>query len=69
MTKAEALAATKLLAAVELWAMSLQTQPPDYLYEDLHISMEALDSFILTPPQEKYIPGTPLLDAMKGMNP
>jgi hypothetical protein len=64
MTKAEALAATKLLAAVELWAMSLQTQPPDYLYEDLHISMEALDSFILTPPQEKYIHGTPLLDAM-----
>jgi hypothetical protein len=64
MTKEEALAAIKLLSAMESWAMSQGAQPPEYLYEDLHVTLEVLDRIVLDKPQEKYTYGTPLLDAM-----
>jgi len=47
MTKEEALAAIKLLSAMESWAMSLQTRMPDYLHEDLCRSMEVLERVLL----------------------
>ncbi len=47
MTKEEALAAIKLLSAMESWAMSLQTHMPDYLHEDLCKSMEVLERILL----------------------
>jgi len=47
MTKEEALQAIKLLSAMELWAMSQGTQPPEYLYEDLHAVLEVLERIIL----------------------
>jgi hypothetical protein len=64
MTKEEALAAIKLLSALESWAMSQKTQPPEHLYEDLHVTLEVLERIVLDKPQEKYTYGTPLLDAM-----
>jgi hypothetical protein len=64
MTKEEALAAIKLLSAMESWSFSLKTTIPDYLHEDLQRSMEVLERIVLEPPQEKYTYGTPLLDAM-----
>jgi hypothetical protein len=63
MTKEEALAAIKLLSALESWAFSNKTMLPDYLHEDLHRSMEVLERVVLEKPQEKYTHGTPLLDA------
>ena len=47
MTKEEALAAIKLLSAMESWAMSQQTHMPDYLHEDLCKSMEVLERVLL----------------------
>jgi hypothetical protein len=47
MTKEEALAAIKLLSALESWAMSQGAQPPEYLYEDLHVTLEVLDRIVL----------------------
>jgi hypothetical protein len=66
MTKEEALQAIKLLSAMESWALSQQTQMPDYLHDDLCRSMRVLERIVLDTPQEKYIYGTPLMDAMKG---
>lgn len=66
MTKEEALAAIKLLSAMESWAFSQQTQMPDYLHDDLCRSMRVMERILLENTQEKYIPGTPLLDAMTG---
>ena len=67
MTKEEALAAIKLLSALESWAMSQGTpRLPEYLHEDLCRSMETLERVLLDAPQEKYTYGTPLLDAMTG---
>lgn len=66
MTKEEALAAIKLLSALESWTMSQGTQPPEYLYEDLHAVLEVLERIVLDAPKEKYTYGTPLLDAMTG---
>ena len=63
MTKEEALAAIKLLSALESWSFSLKERTPDYLHEDLCRSMEVLERIILEAPQEKYTYGTPLLDA------
>jgi hypothetical protein len=63
MTKEEALAAIKLLSAMESWSFSLKERTPDYLHEDLHRSLAVLERILLDKPQEKYIPGTPLLDA------
>jgi hypothetical protein len=69
MTKEEALAAIKLLSAMESWSFSLKQTIPDYLHEDLHRSMEVLDRIVLDKPQEKYTYGTPLLDAMTKESP
>jgi hypothetical protein len=63
MTKEEALAAMKLLAALESWSFSLKERIPDYLHEDLCRSMVVLDRIILDAPQESYTYGTPILDA------
>ena len=69
MTKEEALQAIKLLSALESWAVSQQSRLPDYLVEDIQRSMGVLERVVLDGAQEKYIYGTPLMDAMKGMNP
>jgi hypothetical protein len=47
MTKVEALAAMKLLAAMESWAFSQSTRIPDYLVEDIQRSMDVLERVIL----------------------
>lgn len=47
MTKEEAIAAIKLLSALESWAMSQQARLPDYLYESITRSMEVLERVIL----------------------
>jgi len=64
MTKEEAIAAIKLLSAMESWSFSLKPTIPDYLHGDLQRSMEVLERIVLEKPQEKYTYGTPLLDAM-----
>ena len=64
MTKEEALAAIKLLSALESWSFSLKSTIPDYLHEDLQRSMEVLERIVLKQPQETYKYGTPLLDVM-----
>ena len=66
MTKEESLAVIKLLSALESWAFSTKNPLPDYLHEDLAMSMQVLERTILDVPQEKYTYGTPLLDAMTG---
>jgi len=50
MTKEEALAAIKLLSALESWAFSQSTRLPDYLVEDIQRSMEVLERIILEKP-------------------
>jgi hypothetical protein len=47
MTKEEALAAIKLLSALESWVMSQAARLPDYVYEDLTRSMEVLERIVL----------------------
>ena len=47
MTKEEALAAIKLLSALESWAFSQQSRLPDYIHEDLTRSMDVLERIIL----------------------
>lgn len=47
MTKEEALAAIKLLSAMESWALSQSANLPDYLHEDLQKSMEVLERIVL----------------------
>ena len=68
MTKEEALQAIKLLSALESWAYSQQARLPDYLVDDIQRSMSVLEMVLLdrveVQPQEKYIYGTPLMDAM-----
>jgi len=69
MTKEEALAAIKLLSALESWSFSLKQTIPDYLHEDLQRSMEVLERVVLEQPQESYTYGTLLLDSFtKGKN-
>ena len=67
MTKEEALQTIKLLSALESWAFSVSssksTPVPDYLHDHLQEAMAVLERILLEKPQEKYIPGTPLLDA------
>jgi hypothetical protein len=50
MTKEEALAAIKLLSALESWAFSTKNLLPDYLHEDLHSSMKVLEKIVLEKP-------------------
>jgi hypothetical protein len=66
MSKEEALKLIKLLSAMESWAFSTKTSLPDYLHEDLCLAVERLEKIVLDVTQEKYRPGTPLLDAMTG---
>jgi hypothetical protein len=47
MTKADALKLIKLLSALESWAFSTKTQFPDYLHEDLCLSVEKLEKIVL----------------------
>lgn len=47
MTKEQALAAIKLLSALESWAMSQAARLPDYIHEDLSRSMEVLEHIVL----------------------
>ena len=47
MTKEEALAAIKLLSALEVLVMSQQARVHDYVHEDLVRSMEALEKIVL----------------------
>jgi hypothetical protein len=47
MTREEALAAIKLLSALESWAMSQAARLPDYLHEDLCKSMDVLERIVL----------------------
>lgn len=47
MTKEEALAAIKLLSAMESWAFSQSNRLPDYLVEDIQRSMEVLARVVL----------------------
>ena len=47
MTKEEALAAIKLLSALESWAFSTKNLLPDYLHEDLCIAVEKLEKIVL----------------------
>jgi hypothetical protein len=47
MTKEEALAAIKLLSALESWALSQSARLPDYLHEDLTCAMEKLEKIVL----------------------
>jgi hypothetical protein len=47
MTKEEALAAIKLLSALESWAFSTKTLLPDYLHEDLCLAVEKLEKIVL----------------------
>jgi hypothetical protein len=47
MTREEALAAIKLLSALESWAMSQAERLPDYVHEDLTRSMEVLERIVL----------------------
>ena len=68
MTTEEALQAIKLLSALESWAFSNKTMIPDYLHDDLCVSMKVLERIVLDTAQEKYTYGTPLMDAMKGTN-
>jgi hypothetical protein len=50
MTKEEAIAAIKLLSAMESWAFSTKNILPDYLHEDLQRSMEVLEKIVLEKP-------------------
>jgi hypothetical protein len=47
MTKEEALAAIKLLSAMESWAFSQSNRLPDYLVEDIQRSMDVLGRIVL----------------------
>jgi len=50
MTKEEALAAIKLLSALESWTFSLKERMPDYLSDNLAWTMEALEKVVLEKP-------------------
>ena len=50
MTREEALAAIKLLSALESWSFSLKERIPDYLHDDLCRSMEVLEKIVLEKP-------------------
>ena len=47
MTKEQALQLIKLLSALESWGFSTKNMFPDYLHEDLAISMFALEKIVL----------------------
>ena len=50
MTKQEALAAIKLLSALESWAFSTKNLLPDYLHDDLCVTQKVLEKIVLEKP-------------------
>jgi hypothetical protein len=50
MTKEEALAAIKLLSALESWAFSTKNLLPDYLHDDLCVTQKVLEKIVLEKP-------------------
>ena len=50
MTKEEALAAIKLLSALESWAFSTKNLLPDYLHDDLCVTQKVLEKIVLGKP-------------------
>jgi hypothetical protein len=50
MSKEEALAAIKLLSAIESWAMAQSTRLGDYLIDDIQRTMEVLERIVLEKP-------------------
>jgi hypothetical protein len=50
MTKEEALAAIKLLSALESWAFSTKNMLPDYLHDDLCVTQQVLEKIVLETP-------------------
>lgn len=56
MTKPELLSLMRLLSALESWGFANKTLLPDYLQDQLHESIQALEREILTPgdwPEQK----------------
>lgn len=51
MTKEEALKIIKLLSAVESWSFSMKAALPDYLHEDLCLTVERLEKIVLEKPE------------------
>jgi hypothetical protein len=47
MTKEDALNIIKLLSALESWAFSNKTMIPDYMHDDLCVSMRKLEAVVL----------------------
>jgi len=47
MTKEDALNIIKLLSALESWAFSNKTMIPDYMHDDLCVSMRKLEAIVL----------------------
>jgi hypothetical protein len=47
MSKEEALAAIKLLSALESWAFSTNNMLPDYLHDDLCVTQKVLEKIVL----------------------
>jgi hypothetical protein len=47
MSKEEALAAIKLLSALESWAFSTKNLLPDYLHDDLCVTQKVLEKIVL----------------------
>jgi hypothetical protein len=47
MTREEALAAIKLLSALESWAFSTENLLPDYLHDDLCATQKVLEKIVL----------------------
>jgi hypothetical protein len=47
MTREEALAAIKLLSALESWAFSTKNLLPDYLHDDLCVTQQVLEKIVL----------------------
>jgi hypothetical protein len=47
MTKEEALNIIKLLSALESWAFSTKNLLPDYLHDDLCVSVKKLEAIVL----------------------
>jgi hypothetical protein len=50
MTREEALAAIKLLSALESWAFSTKSPLPDYLHDDLCTMQQVLQRVVLGKP-------------------
>jgi hypothetical protein len=47
MTKEDALKIIKLLSALESWAFSTKNPLPDYLHDELFVTLKALESIVL----------------------